>query len=184
MDGNHFDQIAQEILKQQQLMKNLEAENNELRRQIADLHSGRGIFVDIHGTRFALRDDSSLMQANSLPLTSEVTASTPLATSPLNQSIMDEPTAEIPSQAQEQGIKEQVPQLNNEGEQKSLAGESTFLEEIMIAEFNSALSSPNAVWQDPTEKQPSKQQQKPEEPIDEKQKETLRRELMGSFLLE
>ena len=38
----NFELIAQEILKQQRLMQELEAENQELRRQLADLRAGRG----------------------------------------------------------------------------------------------------------------------------------------------
>jgi cell division protein FtsB len=59
MDGNYFDQIAQEIIKQKQLMEQLEAENRELRQRLADLRAGRGIFVEIAGSRFALRDSAS-----------------------------------------------------------------------------------------------------------------------------
>ena len=59
MDGNYFDQIAQEIIKQKQLMDQLEAANRELRQRLADLRAGRGIFVDIAGSRFALRDSPS-----------------------------------------------------------------------------------------------------------------------------
>ena len=59
MDGNYFDHIAQEILKQKQLMDQLVAENRELRQQLAELRAGRGIFVDIAGSRFALRDSPS-----------------------------------------------------------------------------------------------------------------------------
>lgn len=56
---DHFDQLAQEIFKQKQRMDQLEAENRELHRQIAELRAGRGIYVDISGSRFALRDGSS-----------------------------------------------------------------------------------------------------------------------------
>jgi cell division protein FtsB len=59
MDRTYFDQIAQEIFKQKRLMDQLEAENRELRQQLADLRAGRGIFVDISGSRFALRDSPS-----------------------------------------------------------------------------------------------------------------------------
>ena len=59
MDSNYFDQIAQEIFKQKRLMDQLEAENRELRQRLADLHAGRGIFVEIAGSRFALRDSPS-----------------------------------------------------------------------------------------------------------------------------
>jgi hypothetical protein len=192
MGGNHFDQLAQEILKQKLLMDKLEAENRELRQQIADLRSGRGIFVDIGGTRFALRDDSSPKQTtsnssastNASTMASTVAPSTPAATSPSTQQIVDAPTTEIVGPTLKQSVKEPVAQSNNDGDQKSPHEESTFLEEIMIDQFNSALTSPNAVWQDPAEKKPSKQRAKPQESIDEKQKEVLRRELLGSYLLE
>jgi cell division protein FtsB len=59
MDSNYFDQIAQEIFKQKRLMDQLEAENRELRQRLADLRAGRGIFVEIEGSRFALRDSPS-----------------------------------------------------------------------------------------------------------------------------
>lgn len=59
MDGNYFEHIAQEILKQKQLMEQLEAENRELRQRLADLRAGRGILVEIAGSRFALRDSPS-----------------------------------------------------------------------------------------------------------------------------
>jgi hypothetical protein len=195
MTENHFDQIAQAILKQKQLMDSLEAENHELRTQIADLRSGRGIFIDLRGSRFALRNDSSLPQTctassaptSASPSTSTVATSTPPATPVFNQSIVEAPTAaiaEVTPQPQEQSVTEQVLPSNNNADNKSSSGEPTFLEEIMIDEFANALTSPNAVWQDPTEKKQSTPQPKPQDPINEKQKETLRRELMNSFLLE
>ena len=195
MSGNHFDQIAHEIRKQKRLMEKLEAENCELRQQIADLRSGRGIFVDIYRARFALRDTSSLGQttsdssvpASASALTSTVAPSTSAATFPSSQQLVDAPTAEmagITTQTLEQGVEEPMVPSNNDGEKQSLDGEPTFLEEIMIDEFASVLTTPNAVWQDPAEKQQSKQQGKPQELINDKQKEALRRELTGSFLLE
>ena len=59
MEGNIFEQIAHELVKQKHLMDQLEAENRELRQRLADLCAGRGIFVDIAGSRFALRDSPS-----------------------------------------------------------------------------------------------------------------------------
>ena len=79
MATHNFGQIAQALLKQKQLMDNLEAENRELREQIADLRSGRGIFIEIDGIRFALRDDSSPVQttsASSVPASTSPSAST------------------------------------------------------------------------------------------------------------
>jgi hypothetical protein len=195
MGGNRFDQLVQEILKQKQLMDALEAENSELRQQIADLGSGRGIFVDIYGTRFALRDDASLVQtihasstpASTSPLKSAVAASAPSVTRPLNQQMVGTPTTEIPQipfPPQEQSVIEPVSPSHNEGDQIATREESTFLEEILIDGFANALTSPNATWQEPTDKKPAKPQGKPEDSINEKQKEVLRRELLGSFLLE
>ncbi len=62
MSGTSFDRIAQEVLKQQQLMQELEGENRELRRQLADLRAGRGIFVEIAGQRFPLEGEMLLPQ--------------------------------------------------------------------------------------------------------------------------
>ena len=59
MDGNYFEQLAHEIFKQKQRMDQLEAENRELRQRLADLRAGRGICVEIAGSRFALRDSPS-----------------------------------------------------------------------------------------------------------------------------
>jgi cell division protein FtsB len=59
MEGNNFEQIAHELVKQKHLMDQLEAENRELRQRLADLRAGRGIFVDIAGSRFTLRDSPS-----------------------------------------------------------------------------------------------------------------------------
>jgi hypothetical protein len=56
MNGDSFDQLAQAILIQKQLLEQLEAENRELRQYLADLRAGRGIFVEIFGSRFPLRD--------------------------------------------------------------------------------------------------------------------------------
>ncbi len=59
MDREYFDQIARAILQQKQLMDQLAAENRELRQCLADLRTGRGIFVEIFGSRFPLIDSLS-----------------------------------------------------------------------------------------------------------------------------
>src|SRR5579859_2300953 len=196
MVANHFEHIAQELLKQKQLMDKLQAENRELRTQIADLRAGRGIFIEIQGSRFALRDDSTLGQTNpassvpasTSPSTATADTAAPSTTQVLNQHIVDAPTEIIPeitTKLQELSPREQESPSNSDGDKIAPSGESTFLEEILIDELASALTSSNAVWQDPQEKKPANQQRKANEPIiDEKQKETLRRELTGSYLLE
>lgn len=55
MGENYFDQIAEALHKQKQRMDKLEAENRELRRQLADLRSGVGIRIEINGIRFFLK---------------------------------------------------------------------------------------------------------------------------------
>jgi cell division protein FtsB len=59
MDETHFEQLAQEILRQKQRMDQLEVENGELRARIADLRAGRGLMVIISGSHFAVGDNLS-----------------------------------------------------------------------------------------------------------------------------
>jgi hypothetical protein len=54
-----FEGIAQMLLEQKKLMDALEAENRELRRQIADLRHGVGIAVVIDGKTIQLANDAS-----------------------------------------------------------------------------------------------------------------------------
>jgi hypothetical protein len=53
-----FEGIAQMLLEQKKLMDALEAENRELRRQIADLRRGVGIAVVIEGKTIQLANDN------------------------------------------------------------------------------------------------------------------------------
>jgi len=53
-----FEGIAQMLLEQKKLMDALEAENRELRRQLADLRRGIGIAVVIEGKTIQLANDS------------------------------------------------------------------------------------------------------------------------------
>ena len=54
-----FEGIAQMLLEQKKLMDALEAENRELRRQIADLRRGIGVAVVIDGKTIQLVTDSA-----------------------------------------------------------------------------------------------------------------------------
>src|SRR5215469_13353968 len=53
-----FEGIAQMLLEQKKLMDALEAENRELRRQLADLRRGVGIAVVIEGKTIKLATDT------------------------------------------------------------------------------------------------------------------------------
>ncbi|MBA2677362.1 MAG: hypothetical protein H0U76_03045 [Ktedonobacteraceae bacterium] len=49
-----FENLAQEIFQQKQRMDALLAENDELRRRIAELRDGRGLFIIIEGQRYSM----------------------------------------------------------------------------------------------------------------------------------
>jgi hypothetical protein len=55
-----FEGIAQMLLEQKKLMDALEAENRELRRQLADLRRGVGIAVVIEGKTIQLLSDQGI----------------------------------------------------------------------------------------------------------------------------
>jgi hypothetical protein len=70
-----FDGIAEMLLQQKKLMEALEAENRELRRQLADLRRGVGITVVIEGKTIQLATDPNLqsLQASPAPATAAYT---------------------------------------------------------------------------------------------------------------
>jgi hypothetical protein len=169
MSSESFDLITQELLKHQQTMESLQAENQELRQQLTDLRTGRGIFIEINGQRFAL-NTAFVAQA------SRVEASTSVQQQAI--SIADEPITAISQVVLTQTAKSALSTQNNQQAQTSSS--STFLEEAMISEFASALASPLTLLQDPIKPQEAPKQEKSEE----EQKEVLRRDLMGSYLLD
>jgi hypothetical protein len=170
--GSNFELIMQEVLNQKQLLEDLLSENDELHRQLAELREGRGIFVDILGKRFPLVDLSVSDSPNR--------KATPGADLSLQE------TTEILSESLPSSIPETpVPALKYpaEEDQEDLPTyitptTSTYLEEAMLDEFSAAVTremSQIAVWSGPITNPPT---------FDEKEKENLRRELSGSFLLE
>jgi hypothetical protein len=172
MTGNGFDSIAQAVIQQKQMMDKLQEENRELRRQLADLKAGHGIFIEIAGERFPLRGEIPAPQAFAMNVQQDFSPSlTPQpnmrVSSASNYEEMTEfaPTMELPP------VEDAV--VEREEQKKA----PTFLEEIMIDEFAASSTSSMAVWNGPAKKQQQEQ-------IDEEQKAALRRELMGSFLLE
>ncbi len=200
MSGSSFDAIAQAILQQQQIMEKLKEENGELRRQLAELRAGHGIFVEIGGQQIALSQliedakDTEDTEISPAPPTSTEFVGTQVAVSEpdIAPSVVDSPTA-VPIAATESlqptdprtrtpNFPETVPvkPARREDEQKTPSSKeqkapTSFLEEMMIDEFSSAMTSPMAVWTGPA---------KQAEITDEEKKAALRKELMGSFLLE
>lgn len=152
MGSNNFDQIAQQIVQQKHHMDKLEEENRELRQQIADLITGRGIFVEIEGQRFAL----------------------PASGNAAIPGVPGVPVAQnkFPPSDQQSTPPEQ------EGKNKKTANAApSFLEEVLLDEFASAMTTPVQSVQNPQNEQ--KEVKNPQE-----QKERLKRELMGSYILE
>lgn len=218
MSSSYFDVIAQELLKQQQKMQGLVAENRKLRQELADLREGRGIFVEIQQKRFALTIPTTPATPDAPSITSTQESSTEPATSivaeistfsvdnadtntepsssealPSTRNTAAAPTrkamttvqlvevsAPQPANAKQDSAPVPTPTATQDAtpeEDKPAA--TPFLEEIMLDEFATALTSPMAVWKRSEKKKERKQQS-----IDEDQKAALRRELMGSFLLE
>jgi hypothetical protein len=169
MNSESFDLITQELLKHQRTMELLQAENQELRQQIADLRDGRGIFIEINGQRFAL-NVSFISQTSSVELSPPTQQSDPV----INEKSVEE-------NAEGLAVKnaERASQIENNKQEKT-NNNITFLEEIMISEFASDLTSPLTLLQDPIGQQEGQNQEKSEED----QKAVLRRDLMGSYLLD
>jgi hypothetical protein len=170
--GSNFELIMQEVLKQKQLWEDLQSENDELHHQLADLREGRGIFVDILGRRFPLVEeqvgaspdavatvgtDLSLQETTEM-LSEALPSSEPITPVPTLDSSVEETIEDLPTYV--------TPTM------------SSFLEEAMLDEFSAAATREMgqiAVWSGPITNPPT---------FDEKEKENLRRELSGSFLLE
>lgn len=171
-----FEQLMQEVLNQQQRLKKLEAENQELRRQLADMRRGRGIALDIQRKTFALSGGPVVASIERTPAPEypSLTAQqgTAKATPPFS-AILPDPETPIPSP---------VDSFLENAEAPSLS--PAFLEELLFDEFAAAATSPI------TSLPPAGNTPVPDaaaatsESLDEEKKAALRRELMGSFLLE
>lgn len=173
MAGNGFDSIAHAVIEQKQMMDKLEEENRELRRQLADLRAGHGIFIEIAGERFPLRGEIPAPEAFAMRVQQQDFAPSinPSPEVPVSNTSNYEEVTEFAPTMELAPVEDTAPEKE---EQKKAP---TFLEEIMIDEFAATSTSPMAVWKGPVKNQQQEQ-------IDEEKKAALRRELMGSFLLE
>ena len=193
MGGSSFELIMQEVLNQKQCMDDLLAENRELRRQLADLREGHGIFLEIEGIQFALtnemladtshvrtvptpQDTPSPVEPTPAPVA--IAVPVPVATS--DESVMGTiPETPYPTTDEFTPIAQLSDEVEDEEElppSPTPTQHSTFLEEMLIDEFASAATSPMAVWRGPETRKLDM--------IDEERKAALRKELIGSFLLE
>lgn len=163
-----FELIMQELMNQKQILEDLEAENLDLRRQLADLRAGRGIVVDILGERFSLNvePDASAAPSESPSTEQAVAAVDSSATSNVEASTTPIPETLLTDSDQEESEEETaVP----------AATAPAFLEEMLLEEFATASTRQMAVWTNSAPKPPV---------VDEEEKAVLRRELSDSFLLE
>jgi hypothetical protein len=159
-----FELVTQALLKQKQYLEELQRENQELHQQLADLRAGNGISIDILGQRFLLAvtaPDGDVMLEATLQ-TSVVTHQAPKG-----------PLFEVPETP---APGKNLSDMDRTTEELSPSPSSEFLHEMIIDEFATAATSPMAVWRGPTKK--------PQANDDEEEKAALRRQLMGSFLLE
>ena len=190
MSGSNFDLIAQELLRQKQVMDQMEEENQELRHQLAELREGRGIFVEIDGYRFSLRNEDivpvqapaieAMPAATAAPVTIELEPQAePVAESIATQhDVAQDQTEELVMSIPEKP-RSTVDFFTDDGEVAEQTTGPTFLEEVMIDEFASAATSPLSVWS-----APKQEQQKPSETEADEELAVLRRQLIGSYLLE
>ncbi len=156
-----------------------------MRRQLTDLREGRGIFVDIAGRRF------SLFSEYTTP--SEVTNTEAESATEVEPTVVEQEPQPDPMVAQHDVTQEETEELvmsipetpritvdffedDGEAAEEQTTG-PTFLEEVMIDEFASAATSPLSVWSDPKEVQEKK-------PEADEELAALRRQLIGSYLLE
>jgi hypothetical protein len=168
--GSNFELIMQEVLKQKQLLEDLQTENDELHHQLAELRGGRGIFVDILGKRFPLIGEPFSVFPEAVATVGadlSLQETTVMLSEALPSSLPDTPvTAPDIEEVPEDRLPLATPAM------------SEFLEEALLDEFSTASTSQMeqvAVLSGPITNPPS---------FDEKEKETLRSELSGSFLLE
>ncbi|OLE33939.1 MAG: hypothetical protein AUG45_05915 [Ktedonobacter sp. 13_1_20CM_3_54_15] len=204
MSGGSFELLMDEVLNQKRIMDELLAENHSLRRQLADLRGGRGIFLELQGQIFALDGETVFRSpevdstAQDFSIAEQATTFMP-ASETMEQTMTIMPVSETMEQTMtimpvsEAGIatgtSKETPMpstepfeqlsysLNSEEEGEASETTSTFLEDMLEDEFATAVTSQMAVWK-------GAKKTRKLTGIDEEEKATLRKELIGSFLLE
>ncbi len=227
--NSSFDDILEALIQQKQVLEDLQAEHESLQQQLADLRAGKGIFLEILGTRFPLADTSDtsvfnvVVDGNAPAFNSiEETAPVPLVTPPAEQdaSLQEtsaiqlpesdpalqetmmvtatgsdltlQPTAAISSEAlQMAGHESPLPGSDfviedvSENGMPMPASSSSFLEDALLSEFATASTLQVENWSGPITSNPIPNGPITNNPdLDEEEKAALRRELMGSYILE
>ena len=165
--GSNFELIMQEVLKQKHLLENLQSENDGLHRQLAELREGHGIIVDILGKHFPLVD----VPVSDSPdrMTTPESDLSLQETTEIRREFLQTPIPETAVTAIESPVEEAQEDLPT----YVTPTLPSYLEEAMLDEFSAVATremGQGSITNPPT--------------FDEKEKENLRRELSGSFLLE
>jgi len=181
MGGSSFELIMQEVFNQKQRMDDLLADNRELRRQLTDLRAGRGILLEIQGKLFALdgtpADDYPLQVASTVEESPDIYQ--PTMVMPVSEADMGTiPETPLPTSTEFEPVPYYMDQME-EQEEEPPRTPTSFLEEMLVDEFASAATSPIAVWNGTGAKTTTRKLN-----MDEEQKAVLRKELIGSFILE
>ncbi len=167
--GSSFDLIMQELLNQKQLLEDLETENRELHRQLAELRDGQGIFVDILGQRFSLVGESNVVSPEVAPVAEDILATQESPTIIGEQAWSSIPETTLPK------AEAAVEEVSEESTPLPASLSSEFVEAWLLDDLSTASTRQMAVWSGPITDHPT---------LDEDEKANLRRELSGSFLLE
>lgn len=187
MGGSNFELLMEEVLNQKQLMDELMTENHNLRHQLADLRAGQGIILDIQGQLFTLASETVVrtpeigQTLQSSPVMEQTTSFIPVSMPASQTGQIDQSeqligtTSETPMPSTDQFEQmTQVFRVNTEEEAPAIT--STFLEDMLVDEFATTATSPMAVWRGSKTRKLAMS--------DEEEKAELRKELIGSFLLE
>jgi hypothetical protein len=179
MSGSSFELLMEEVLNQKRIMDELIAENHNLRRQLTNLREGRGIFLEIQGQLFALDGETAFRSpqvgstAQDAPIAEQATTIIPVS-----EAAVAPGTGKETLMPSTDPFEQLYHSLNaNAEEEEAPATTSTFLEDMLVDEFGAAATSPMAVWK-------GAKKTRKLTGINEEEKAALRKELMGSFLLE
>lgn len=221
--SSSFENILEALIQQKQVLEDLQAEHESLRQQLADLRAGKGIFLEILGTRIPLAgtlDINNVVLDGSAPTFNvvEETAPVPVVTPPADQDaslqetraiqlaepdpalqettmvaatgsdLAFQPTAAISSEALQtagHGSDFVIEDVSENGTPVPVDSSSSFLEDALLSEFTTASSRHVGNWSGPITNSPMPNGPITNNPnLNEAEKAALRRELMGSYILE
>jgi len=173
LSDSSFEFILQALRNQKQRLEELQAENSELQQQLTALRNGHGIFVEILGTRFALVETQpGGMQASTMIQDAPTMQIAQTITAPAMPTILETPRT-LESVEKHITLPDQV----TEEISQSLSPAPSFLEEVDEDDFLSTVTSPIAIWSGAETNLRQKN-------VEEDENAALRRQLIGSFLLE